>query len=86
MRVVARKPLVFSSHGRATETLAQAAPCILVLMSDDLANWIAEDMWRTTRRIGNRPPAAHATWLDLTEAEKHRWRTMAKLLLDELAA
>ena len=50
-------------------------------MSDDLADWIAEDMWRKTRWIGNRRRAAYATWLGLTEVEKHHWRTLAKVLL-----
>jgi len=85
MSIVARKSSPSYKLERATETLAQAAQCILVPMSDDLADWIAEEMWRTTRRVGNRPPAAHVAWLDLTEAEKHHWRTMAKLLLDERA-
>jgi len=37
-------------------------------MSDDLGDWIAEDMWRKARSIGNRRRAAYATWLGLTEA------------------
>ena len=50
-------------------------------MSDDLADWIAEDMWRKARWIGNQRRTARAMWIGLTEAEKHHWRTLAKVLL-----
>jgi hypothetical protein len=50
-------------------------------MNDDLADWIAEDMWRKARWIGNQRRAAHAMWLGLREAEKHHWRTLAHVLL-----
>ena len=59
----------------------KAAPVHLVRMNDDLADWIAEDMWRKARWIGNQRRAAHAIWLGLTEAEKNHWRTLARVLL-----
>jgi hypothetical protein len=52
-------------------------------MNDDLADWMAEDMWCRARWIGNQRRAAHAMWLGLTEAEKHHWRMLAQVLLAE---
>ncbi len=47
-------------------------------MSDDLADWIAEEMWRTAN-FGSRQSIdkARTAWLGLSDREKDQWRTLA---------
>jgi hypothetical protein len=54
-------------------------------MSEDLADWIAEDMWRTASGIHHQnPDGARTAWLSLPDREKDQWRTLAEALIQDI--
>ncbi len=54
-------------------------------MSDDLADWIAEDIWRkVTRGSRQSTDEVRTAWLDLPEREKEPWRMLAGALIQDL--
>jgi hypothetical protein len=54
-------------------------------MSDGLADWIAEDMWRAASFGGRQSTdEARTAWLGLPDREKDQWRTLAKALIRDM--
>ncbi len=54
-------------------------------MSDDLADWIAEDLWRASNfGVRQSIDEARAAWRGLPDREKNQWRTLAKALIRDM--
>ena len=50
-------------------------------MSDDLADWIAEDLWRTASGGRQSIDEARTAWRGLPDREKDQWRALAEALI-----